>query len=722
MAAAKVNKKSDEAILKRIRDRYDYATEAWREIRDEQKIDLNYIAGNVWDTKDRKARESAGRPCINHDELNQYVNHAINNARQNKRGIKVDPVGATSEKQSELKQDIIRTAEYRSRAQSAYLTGYQSMLEGSYGVYGISRRYVANQHLTPQNFNQQEITFRTFKNPNSVLWDPDCKEEDWSDQKYCFVLDPITREEFKRQHPKAQVTDFSTEQMQVASNWITDKNVLRAEYWEVEETEKTQYLVGGQILDELPENVEADGERTVTTKTVMQYITNGIEILKRRPQPGTMIPIIPLTGLERYVDRGEGPKRELSGIVRLARDPQLTLAFLCSQQMEEAGLTPKVPYKGYVGQFETDKTAWDTITKIPRAYVQVDPIVDAATGQVLPMPVREQFTPNFAAYEVAKDSARRAIQAAMGISPLPTAAQRSNEKSGVALENIEKAQDIGSFHFVDGLERGLMYGGRVMDEYIAAIHVDEQEMMLLKADNTHRRVKLNTDQPYLDEKTQKLEHFLIDDSDQTITIASGPSYDSQRQEVKEFIEKLLASLKNLPLSPPQMQEILAMAVKMSDLGPMGDQLADIISPPPPPGGKQPDPAAMAAIAQAHQLIQGLQAELQKLQLDKAGHVIQGQFEMAIEKMRIEADIAKAEIATKAQNMEERMQFVEDAWKQLHGQAHDAGLQADAQQHQAAQATQAQGATADAATQAQDHAAGQADADREAAAMQQQPEA
>src|SRR5574340_144245 len=113
----------DEALLQEIRDRYRYACDAWREIREERKIDMRYISGDPWDESDRKARADAGRPCINHDELGQYVNQAINGLRQNKRGIKVSPAGnGASEKTAELHQDLIRTIEYRSQAQSAYVT------------------------------------------------------------------------------------------------------------------------------------------------------------------------------------------------------------------------------------------------------------------------------------------------------------------------------------------------------------------------------------------------------------------------------------------------------------------------------------------------------------------------------------------------------------------------------------------------------------------------
>ena len=89
----KPTQSGDEALLLEIRDRYKYASEAWEEIRKERQKDLRYICGDPWEPEDRKARADAGRPVVNHDELNQYVNQAVNNLRQNKRGIKSSPAG-----------------------------------------------------------------------------------------------------------------------------------------------------------------------------------------------------------------------------------------------------------------------------------------------------------------------------------------------------------------------------------------------------------------------------------------------------------------------------------------------------------------------------------------------------------------------------------------------------------------------------------------------------
>ena len=662
----------DEPLLKELRERYTYAKEQWADIFEEREIDLRYIAGDPWDPKDRKAREdpNARRPCLSHDELNQYVNQAINNLRQNKRGIKIDPDGnGADEKTAELRQDLIRTIEYRSNAQSAYITAYQSSLEGSFGFFRIGRRYVQGDDST-----HQELVVRNIANAASVLYDPDCKEADWSDGEYCFVLSPIPRAEFKRRWPKAKIQDF-TSYATVASAWVGNpRMVLTAEYWKVDTTED---------------------KRGRKKRSITQYITNGVEILKRTPEPGEILPIIPVLGKEMYLEEDGQAKRRLLSLIRLARDPQMSLAYLVSQEMEEAGLTPKVPYMGYKGQFESAEDAWKNLTKVPVPYIEVDPVTDGAGGEILPLPTRVVFTPNFQQYEVAKDSCRRAIQAAMGVNSLPTAAQRDNQKSGVALDRIESAQAVGSFHFLDNFDRALMLAGRAMDERIPIVYGDEdREMMLARGDETHRRVKLNTKEPYpAEDGTNKLLHYPVDKGTHHCTISTGPWQESQNRAVSEFVDLLVQNLKTLPLAMPQAQQILALGVQMKQLGPKGDKLAEIISPTPADGQPQIPQEAQAAIAQAHQVIEAMQAELQKLQAEKQGKVVDNEYKLQLERMKIEAEIAIAEVNTKAQSLEERMRFVEDAWKQLHGQAHEAGLQAADQAHAQDLATQQQQAAA-----------------------------
>jgi hypothetical protein len=679
----------DEKLLRHIRDRYTSLSDLWREIREERQKDLRYICGDPWDDVDKRARKDAGRPCLSQDELTQYVNQAVNNARQNRRGIKVEPAGnGSSDKTAEFRQNLIRGIEYKSKAQSAYLRAYQDMVEGSYGFIRIGRKYVSDNFdedaIGPEIFNQ-EITIGAIMNPDSILYGFDtCKQPDWSDAQDCFVLDPMPKAEFRRRWPDARIQDFAAEHYDIAREWLQGEQVLAAEYWRLETSDgPTVYLLeSGEVVTKRPKGGKVRISRKLQMKTPVQYWTNGVEILERSEHPGSQLCIIPFVGLARYVDDGGGSKLKLFSLVRLARDPQMGLAYVVSQQAEEAGLTPKAPYIGYKGQFESDWENWQSATKIPHAMLQADVVIDGTNGQMLPLPQRQQFTPNFAAYEVAIDSKRRAIQAAMGITPLPTAAQRSNEKSGVALERIQDEQAVGSYHYIDSFDRALQFCGRVIESWIPTVYDTERDVSLRKPDDSHQVARINTEAPYLDEKTQQPVHYQVDSQgDHDVTVSTGPSYDSQRREVAETLNSLDANLPALvqcgAVPQPAAPRLMAMSIKMRDLGPKGDEIAEIISPSSPDAmvqqGQQIGQMQMQ-LQQSGLAIQALQAELQKLQAEKQGKVVDNEYRLSMEKMKIDAQLAIAEVNTKAQLLSERAAFVEDLWKQLHSQAHEAGLQ------------------------------------------------
>lgn len=684
---------SDEELLQEIRDRYKAYDTAWAKIREERDTDLRFICGDPWTLQDREARREAGRPCINHDELSQYVNQCVNNVRQNKRGIKVDPQGDESNEQTALlRQDLIRTIEYDSNAASIYASAYQDMVEGSYAFFRIERRY-ANEDTEsddPKLFDQ-EITIKPIRNPNSVLFDPRCKEPDWSDARACFVLERISKKEFKSRWPDARPVDFSWAHPDYY-NWIFDDDVLTAEYWRVEVKRRKRYLLeDGQVVFE-PRGRPVAKVRTVEERNVKQYITNGVEILERSeaPEPGTIIPIIPMIGLERYVD----DRRTLFSLVRLARDPQLSLAYLNSQEMEEAGLTPKSPFLGYKGQFDSNRNAWNTITKIPHAFLEADIPDNWPAGQVPPLPQRVPFTPNFAAYEVAKDSCRRAIQAAMGITPLPTAMQRNNEKSGIALERMENLEALGSFHFVDGYDRAIRLAGKVIDQWIPAVYTRERVKHVRKPDDSYRRIQLNTEAPYRDDKTGAPVHFPVQPADHAISVSSGPSINSQRDAVSKFLDGLIGQLPQLPISPPQAAKLLSLAIQMKNLGPKGDEMAEIISPTEgnPEQSQQQLAMAQGQLQQQGILIQQMQLELTQLRVEKQAKVVEGEYKMATEKMRtdnslmierlkVDAQVATAEIQAKSQILDQRIAAIEELHKQARDQMHEAHLDQKSQEHE-----------------------------------------
>lgn len=663
----------DEDLLREIREDYQYMRDFWRDNHEEMKIDLRYIAGDPWDPKDRAAREENDRPVLCPDELSQYQNATINNLRQNKRAIKVSPKGSgATDQDAERRSAIIRGIEYKSNAQGAYTNAFENQINCGMGFFRVTTKVV------DRKTEDQEPRIKGIENPLSVLLDPNSKEPDFSDMKRCFVMDIMRKRDFIKQYPKAQKVSFAADDMTTAPDWFQGENILVAEYWRIDGYDEDG--MGG---------------------TVTQYITNGIEILSRTKWLGSWIPIIAAMGQKVYKPVGSEMKRFYYSQIRRARGPQMMLAYGASQEAEVVGMMPRVPIIGYTGQFETDKAGWDSLNSVPRAYIQADPTVDEASGQLLPIPQRMNQGPDLAGYEAFQERWRRAIQSAMGQVSLPTAAQRQNEKSGVALDKIQTAQAVGSFHFTDNFDRAIENCGRQLDELITLVMDTPRQVTSKNPDDTHNlmHVAPGGKMPaILDGATG---HAIDPDDifdpkkgDFDVTISTGPSFQSQRDTASAFADTLIGELSELPISPQQKATLLALTIKLKDVGPIGDEIAKIVDP---QGDGEPvPPQAQQAIAQLQQQLQNMQTALGQagvkindLEFDKKAQITKHQGDMELERLKLENAITVAEIETKAQVLTERIEFVHDMVKQLHVQAHDSAM-ADQQAQQQSQLQDQQG--------------------------------
>jgi Phage P22-like portal protein len=698
-----------EKLLAEIRDRYDYALTCWQDIREEARTDMLYCSGNPWPESERLRREQAGRPCLVMDELSQYTNALVNDIRQNKRAVKVVPRGyGANDQTAELRGDLIREIEYKSNAQSAYACGFENMCNRSYGGWKIVRRYVNEKSF------DQEIRIVRIPNPDSSIPDPDCKELDYSDAKYWFLLDLVPRKEYKKRYPKATITDFDQSHTSAAPNWIKEDQVQVAEYWRVETTTRKLHMVDiGQgnmspmFDDELPENFDAKEEakdggrikntREVRQRKIMQYITNGVEILEENEEPGNYIPIVWLTGKELYVDDGGGSRRVLMSLIRLARDPQMMVNYLATCESEVVGMTPKVPYIGAKGQFHKPEV-WQVSNTQPVAFLEYDPQPEGISTPLGP-PTRQSYEPQVQQLELAREACRRSIQASMGLSALPTNAQRLNDKSGVALKQIDANEDRGSFHFIDNYEMALEYSGRIINDKIPHVYDGAREVGLRNAKDEHRSVKIN--QEYVDEKGQKQNHDMTV-GEHEITISTGPDFQSEREARDEFIKTIVPELEQITQDPAKREKLAALLVKASDIGPAGDEIAEILDPKEGPNQLQ---AQLTQATQQSQQYQQMLAEsetkIQNLELEKKAKVIDNQAQAVQADLDRKVKLEIAQITAKSQNQQQRDALWTDLMTELHSAAHDAAMTAIQQAHEKFMAQQ-QAANAQ-QTQASDQA-------------------
>ncbi len=738
-------------LLKEIRENYTTFYEGWRPILEEGDTDMRYVSGDPWDTKEREFRDKYDRPVMTFDELSPYVNQLVNDPRQNKRAIKINPRGAgATDTTAMLREDKVREIQYNSRAQSAFTTAFQGAAERSFGWFGVNSRLVADgltedQYAelvkeAPHKLFEQELYIYRIPNPNSVIPNPCFKEQDASDMTECFVEERIQRSEFKRRWKNAKFVDWQGDYAEQAPGWQQEKIVRVAAYYKAIIKRRKLYLLDGLkntedrvalYGDELPGGNEdkwlADEnnskrvrrDRTIETRRIKQYWTNGLEILEESDEiPIRWIPLILVAGKEVWVDEGGGAKRKLMSLVRLARDPFMAYCYIRSQEAEEAGMAPRSPLIGYTGQFETDREAFENLNKIPRGFVQADPVTDPTDPQkVLPLPTRLQFQPNFQTYEVFAEACRRAIRTACGGSDLPTAAQRVNEKSGVALKEIEANEDRGTFHFIDNYNYSIEHAGRVIDAWFPYIYDTKRDIAIMKADGEFKTLTIN-DEEYIEKDANGQavkQHYDAVTGDHGVTVTTGKDAASQRDAVQDLLQGVMAQLEAIAqIAPPgAAAKLLALNIRLAALGPLGEEMADTLDPP--DAEKQQGAALQQAQQQAQlaqKVISELQAELQKMKIKEAGHVIDNQFKGAREAAQAKSDqqlaqldrdiqVLKALLASKQNISNQEYETFRTVWLENHGAAHERGLQAEDHAHEhsiadkqaaLAAATQDEGAT------------------------------
>lgn len=667
----KLSESAEEDLLKTIRGDYTYVKEYWRENYEEAEKDMNCVACIP---PPDFILDRAGRPVIWPDETSQYVKQHNNGFRQNKRSIKVSPKGEGAEaKDAEHRQAYIRGIEYASRAASIYSTAGEALANCGMCFWRVNTRVTGPK-------GEQEPRIVRIPNQFTCYADPDAKEADFSDSDLYFVLDRLRQTKFGKKYPKAKKKSFDRTDQERAPGWFIGQDLVLAEAWGRDKIE------------------EKDGE---STYKVTQHITNGIEILETHEWIGSWIPIIGCFGEELYIRTGGESKRMFLSMVRRARGAQQMMAYIASQEAEEFGMAPRAPIQGFKGQFDPEQHK--LIHKIPKAYLEFAlPLEWQPSWGPPPLPTRTQFLPNSQAYEISYERWRRSHQAAMGVTPLPSSAQRQNEKSGIALEKIQTQEAIGSFHITDNLVGGIANTGRQVNELITKLaELDSLPKHLLGRDQKDEDRTLHVmpqsgNLPAGSEHLDEADVFFAHRGQFEVTCADGPNYQSQREEASAFSDTLLQTLPSMGLPPQIIQQILAIAVKLKNIGTYGDEIHDLLSPPDP---NNLPPQAKALLAQAQGQMQQLKQELQKLQLEKLGKVIeiQGKEKLAqtehasrmaeADKDR-EVKLAVAEITTKAQSMTERVAAVEDLMKQFHEQAHEIALLAQGHQHATEMADQA----------------------------------
>jgi hypothetical protein len=562
--------KDNDALIKRARDVFSRCKDAGDHNRQTAIDDIRFARlGEQWPSDIVEQRKRESRPHLTINRLPAFIRQVVNDARQNKPGIKVRPADSNADKDTaEVINGLIRNIEYTSDADVAYDTGVECAVTGGFGYWRIDLDYAHSDSF------DLDIRIARISNPLSVYEDPNATAADSSDWNDCFVTDVLSEEQFKAKYPKADNRHWDdTDAWGDAPDWH-DNGIVVAEWWSREEVEEEiVQLQDGSVysakqlqededlllvriqIENFPDTVKA--RKTKKAYKVTQRIMTGLEVLETNEWPGQYIPIIPVYGDEIVVNG----KRYFRSLIHDAIDPQRMFNYWRTTSTELVALAPRVPFIGPEGAFDVDPEKWASINTRSHAFVEYSKNAVAA-------PQRQPLDAGPAAG--AMQEALLASDDMKGVMGLHDASlgAKSNETSGRAIMARQREGDVSTFHFQDNESRAIRHTGRVILDLLPHVYNKARVVRVLGEDGKERPVQIGQEYQKQDPKTGELlfeqdangiDQPVMAMHDLTVgkydlTVTTGPSFTTRREEAAFQMTEMIRAL---PASAPILGKHLA---------------------------------------------------------------------------------------------------------------------------------------------------------------------
>jgi hypothetical protein len=667
--------------LAQAQQRFRLCDEAEARARRDALDDLKFSIGEQWPADIEAQRVADGRPCLTMDQLNQSIKQVCNEQRQQRPSVQINPVGDGATREvAEALQGMVRHIEVNSEAEIAYDTAFEHMVRFGFGYWRVSTEYL------PGDTFDQELKIDLIKNPFTVYCDPAAMLPDQSDARFKFIIEDVPRSEYKLLYGDSTalgLPDYSSIGDNAAT-WATKETIRVAEYFYIEEsTRDIVRLEDGTVKDE--EDLEQDDvvvdHREVVDRKVIWEKINGVEVLDQRELPGKYIPVVPVLGTDLDIDG----KRYLAGLTRNAKDPQRMYNYWNSAATETIALAPKAPFVGVKGQFKSSETQWKQMNQRNFPYIEYDPV--SINGTPAGAPERVQTEPPIQAMSLMIRQAGNDIKASLGIYDA-SLGQAGPDQSGRAILARQKQGDLATLNFSDNLARSIRHTGRILVNWIPYVYDTPRIQRIVNPDQSVKYVGVfNSQQEYSPEEAQILlakqkpavtELHDVGVGTYDVVVSQGPNYQSKRQEA-------VASIMSLVQAYPQLMQMAGDLLVANMDWPYAQEISKRLKRTLPPevldqNDQSPEAQLTAAHAKLQQLGQQhdqLVQALQQANLTIQTKQVETKGRADIEKMKIDAQVAIAEINTKAQNASERAQMFHDIWVELHSAAHEQAMQATA---------------------------------------------
>ncbi len=527
-----------------------------------------------WDDATKKKR-GKGRPILTENRNPAFVKQATNEVRRSRPQIRVLPVdGQGDPMTAQVMEGLIRNIEANSRADMSYDQATESAGYCGRGYWKVTTKY------QDDGFDQ-DIVIEPVPDPFSIVDDPDCAMPDKSDRKFAFEVERFPRDDYPYgKNGKAPSFEEATEALgEQAADWGDKDEIVVANYWRVVIEKQTLYLMSDGKATKDPEAHIAEAQaqamqqmaaqmppqqpgmqpppapplppppfvkqtREVEVRKVEWFCIDGMNAHSKGEWAGQYIPLVYTTSEQMKINGTWQTK----GMTFDAQDLTKANNYLLSTQIENIALTPKQPFIGPKGAFESDRAKWNSINTEAYSYVQYDPVDDTINGKPLPPPMRAPGVtaqPEIANVRMGVIDGQRSVVGLMGAS----LGDGGPEVAFKAIEARQSRGDTAVFHVMDNLVRAVRYGGMVIVDLMPRVYSAARVVRIINPDGEPMMQAIN--KLFLDDKDkQRFIDFSAGKFD--VSVSAGPAFETQRQQNNALLVDLVAKVPQIGMVAPDL--------------------------------------------------------------------------------------------------------------------------------------------------------------------------
>lgn len=614
------------------------------------KDDMNFVLRDQWSAVERSEFSRLFKPAMTFNKLYDTTKKVVGEQRKNKPDLMVRSLtGKSTQKQIDLRADLVRTISYQSQNDLVYQTAFKQALMMGYGAFEICLDYES-----PKSFNQV-IRYELIPDVTRTSFDPTALKPHKGDGNFCARQYVYTKEEFYATYPHVMnPVSYSNPRSLLDFQWQTRDTIVVCKYsrkewfpvklyllsngasvtedeWEAmqedikmqEELAASSQVVGDMILKQIPKIV---GERMSKDYKIRQYVLTQNQIIEFTDWPSKYLPIIFVDGDSNFIN-GQQYTRSF---IHEAKDAQKFVNYVGSEVAAEIKNRRREQWMGTPDNIVGNEQMWRN-PELQSGILIAKP--DAKTGAMpQKLPPWELSQSLLTQYQRGCQDIREIL----GFSE--NEALQGHDMSGKARRERKLEGSMSAFVWFDNLNQAIEQGGRVTLDLLPVIAGEhERHMIISKADGRTESITLNKLIGET-ENGEPIRENALDDEDYDIEIDTGPSFAVQRDIALEYFQATTATnpqvfnlIADLWADNLDIQQREQVKERLKTLVPPDVLAKSEGNPPPPP---QPNPQAQLMQMEIQSKMAEIKNKQEKLELEKQQH-----------------ELEKAELLLKAQEIQ-----------------------------------------------------------------------